>query len=212
MKTLLRSMLVLTVAAAAGSAQQWEFGGAGGGGFLNSVPVSGGVGSATAGFQTGAALGGYIGYSQYKHIGGELRYAYLQSNLRLKSGGSEATFAGMSHVIHYDVIFKSTRNSGKVQLFAAAGGGMKVFRGTGKEAAYQPLSQFGYFTKTQTMKPMASVGAGVKFALTRKVFVRTEFRDYITAFPKEIITPPAGVKYGTLLHDFVPMVGLGFEM
>jgi hypothetical protein len=212
MKTLLRSMLVLTVAAAAGFAQQWEFGGAGGGGFLNSVPVSGGVGSATAGFQTGAALGGYIGYSQYKHIGGELRYAYLQSNLRLKSGGSEATFAGMSHVIHYDVIFKSTRNSGKVQLFAAAGGGMKVFRGTGKEAAYQPLSQFGYFTKTQTMKPMASVGAGVKFALTRKVFVRTEFRDYITAFPKEIITPPAGVKYGTLLHDFVPMVGLGFEM
>jgi hypothetical protein len=205
-------MLVLTVAAAAGFAQQWEFGGAGGGGFLNSVPVSGGVGSATAGFQTGAALGGYIGYSQYKHIGGELRYAYLQSNLRLKSGGSEATFAGMSHVIHYDVIFKSTRNSGKVQLFAAAGGGMKVFRGTGKEAAYQPLSQFGYFTKTQTMKPMASVGAGVKFALTRKVFVRTEFRDYITAFPKEIITPPAGVKYGTLLHDFVPMVGLGFEM
>jgi hypothetical protein len=205
-------MLVLTVAAAAGFAQQWEFGGAGGGGFLNSVPVNGGGGSATAGFQTGAAFGGYIGYSQYKHIGGELRYAYLQSNLSLKSGGGEATFAGMSHVIHYDVIFKSTRNAGKVQLFAAAGGGMKVFRGTGKEAAYQPLSQFGYFTKTQAMKPMASVGAGVKFALSRKVFLRTEFRDYITAFPKEIITPPAGVKYGTLLHDFVPMVGLGFEM
>src|SRR5664279_6055088 len=104
MKTLLLSILLLTVAAAASFGQQWEFGGAGGGGFLNSVPVSGGVGSATAGFQTGASLGGYIGYSQYKHIGGELRYAYLQSNLRLKSGGSEATFAGMSHVIHYDVI------------------------------------------------------------------------------------------------------------
>jgi hypothetical protein len=212
MKTLLRSILVLTVAAAASFAQQWEFGGAGGGGFLNSVPVSGGIGSATAGFQTGAAFGGYVGYSQYKHIGGELRYAYLQSNLRLKSGGSEATFSGMSHVVHYDLIFKTTRNTGKVQLFAAVGGGMKVFRGTGKEAAYQPLNQFGYFTKTQTMKPMASVGGGVKFALTRKVFLRTEFRDYITAFPKEIITPAPGTKYGMLLHDFVPMVGLGFEM
>ena len=212
MKTLLRSILVLTAGGAASFAQQWEFGGAAGAGFLNSVPVSGGIGSATAGFQTGAAFGGYIGHSQYKHIGGELRYAYLESNLSLKSGGSQATFSGMSHVVHYDVILKTTRNSGKVQLFAAVGGGMKAFRGTGKEAAYQPLSQFGYFTKTQTMKPMASVGGGVKFALTRKVFLRTEFRDYITAFPKEIITPPAGVKYGTLLHDFVPMVGLGFEM
>ena len=212
MKTLLRSILVLAAAAAASFAQQWEFGGSGGGGFLNSVPVSGGIGSATAGFQTGAAFGGYIGYSQNKHIGGELRYAYLQSNLKLTSGGSQATFSGMSHVVHYDLILKTTRNSGRVQLFAAVGGGMKAFRGTGREAAYQPLSQFGYFTKTQTMKPMASVGGGVKFALTNKVFLRTEFRDYITAFPKEIITPAPGTKYGTLLHDFVPMVGLGFEM
>ena len=212
MKTLLRSVLVLTLAAAAGLAQQWEVGGAGGGGFLNSVPVSGGAGSATAGFQTGAAFGGYVGYSPNRHIGGELRYAYLQSNLSLKSGGSEASFSGMSHVIHYDLIFKTARNSGKVQLFAAVGGGVKVFRGTGKEAPYQPLEQYGLFTKTQTLKPMASVGGGVKFALTRRVFLRTEFRDYITAFPKEIITPPPGIKYGTLLHDFVPMVGLGFEM
>jgi opacity protein-like surface antigen len=212
MKTLLRSILLLTMAVAASFAQQWEFGGAGGGGFLNNVPVSGGIGSATAGFQTGAALGGYIGYSQNRHIGGELRYAYLQSNLSLKSGGAEASFSGISHVVHYDLIFKTTKNSGKVQLFAAVGGGMKVFRGTGQEAAYQPLSQFGYFTKTQALKPMGSVGGGVKFALTKRVFLRTEFRDYITAFPKEIITPPAGTKYGTLLHDFVPMVGLGIEM
>jgi len=203
---------VLTLATAAGYAQQWEFGGSGGGGFLNSVPVSGGTGSATAGFQTGAALGGYVGYSQNQHIGGELRLRLLQSNLSLKGSGSQATFSGISHVVHYDLIFKTTRNSGRVQLFAAVGGGMKVFRGTGQEAAYQPLSQFGYFTKTQAMKPMASVGGGVKFALTRRVFLRTEFRDYITAFPKEIITPPAGIKYGMLLHDFVPMVGLGFEM
>ncbi len=212
MKTFLQSTLVLAVAATASFAQQWEFGGAGGGGFLNSVPVSGGIGSATAGFQTGAAFGGYVGFSQYKHIGGELRYAYLQSNLSLKSGGSEASFSGVSHVVHYDLIFKSTRNNGKIQLFAAVGGGLKVFRGTGAEAAYQPLNQFGYFTKTQALKPMASVGGGVKFALTKKVFLRTEFRDYITAFPTQIITPPPGVKYGSILHDFVPMVGLGFEM
>ena len=214
MKTLLRSTLFLTAACAASFAQQWEFGGGGGGGFLNTVNVNGvsGIGSATAGFQTGAAFGGYVGYSQSKHIGGEIRYGYLQSNLKLTSGGSTATFSGMSHVMHYDLIFKTTRSAGKVQLFAAVGGGMKYFNATGKEAAYQPLSQFGYFTKTSTIKPMASVGGGVKIALTKSVFIRTEVRDYITAFPKDLIAPAPGTKYGSILHDIVPMVGIGVQM
>ncbi len=136
--------------------------------FSTASAVSGPSGSATAGFQTGAALGGYVGYSQSKLIGGELAYGYLQSNLSLKSGGASASFSGASHVIHYDLLFKTTRNKGKVQLFAAVGGGMKIFRGTGTEAAYQPLSQYGYFTKTQALKPMASVGGGVKIALTQE--------------------------------------------
>ena len=95
---------------------------------------------------------------------------------------------------------------------AAVGGGAKLFRGTGQEAAHQDLSSFGYFTKTQSFKPMASIGGGVKIRLSQRVFLRTEFRDYITAFPKELITPPVGVKYGTLLHDFVPMIGIGIDM
>jgi hypothetical protein len=211
MKTLLRSILVFTAAAAASFAQQWEFGAGGGGSFLNSVAVNGGTGSATAGFQTGAALGAFVGYNQNKLIGGELHYGFLQSNLKLQSGGSSATFSGMSHVVHYDLTFKTTRNRGKVQLFAAVGGGMKVFRGTGKEAAYQPLSQYGYFTRTQTLKPMASVGGGARFVIAKSVFLRAEVRDYITAFPTDIIAPPPGMKYGRLLHDIVPMVGISFE-
>ena len=211
MSTFKRSILLAVLTAAVCLGQQWEFGGMAGGGFLNTVNVSNSFGAASAGFQSGAAFGGYVGYDSYKHIAGELRYGYLQSDLKLSSGGSTASFAGVSHVVHYDVIFH-TRNNNKVQLFAAVGGGMKVFRGTGTEAAYQPLSQFGYFTKTQALKPMGSVGAGLKIALSRKVYLRTEFRDYITAFPKEIITPPTGTKYGMLLHDFVPMVGLGFVM
>jgi len=212
MRTIRLSILVLTAAAATSFAQQWEFGGLGGGGFLSTVGVSSTIGAATAGFQSGAAFGGYVGYNAYKHIGGELHYAYLQSNLKLSSGGSDASFSGMSHVVHYDVTFHTNARNGRVQLFASLGGGLKVFRGTGTEAAYQALSQFGYFTKTQTLKPMGTVAVGAKFALSRKVFLRTEVRDYITAFPTEIITPAPGTKYGTLLHDFAPMVGLGVEM
>src|SRR5271157_484431 len=211
MRTLGLSILLLAATAATCGAQQWELGGIGGGGFLSNVGVAGPVGSATAGFQTGAAFGALFGHNTYSHIGGELRYAYLQSNLQLSSGGSSVSFAGTAHVLHYDLILRTTPRNSRMQVFAAIGGGMKVFRGTGAEAAYQPLSQFGYFTKTQALKPMASVGGGVKFILARKVFLRTEFRDYITAFPKEIITPAPGAKYGSILHDFVPMVGLSYE-
>jgi hypothetical protein len=211
MKTLGLSILLLGAAAATLSAQQWEVGGIGGGGFLSNVAVTGPAGSATAGFQSGAAFGAFFGNNLYSHVGGELRYAYLQNNLQLKSGGSSVSFSGAAHVLHYDLILHTARKHSPVQFFAAIGGGMKVFRGTGAEAAYQPLSQYGYFTKTQALKPMASLGGGMKYFIRRNVCLRAEFRDYITAFPTELIAPAPGAKFGTILHDFVPMAGLSYE-
>jgi hypothetical protein len=202
--------ILLLAASSAAFAQQWEFGGVGGGGFLSSVAASGTVGSATAGFQPGGAFGAFFGQNLYPHWTGEVRYEYLQNNLQLTSGGQTARFSGAAHAIHYDLLWHTNKKGSKVQFFAAVGGGMKIFQGTGTEEAYQPLSQFGYFTKTRALKPMASVGGGMIFTLTQRMYVRTEFRDFITAFPTAIITPPQNVKYGTLLHDFVPMVGIDY--
>jgi len=202
---------LLLGAASAALAQQWEVGGLAGAGFLNGLPVTTPGGStATAGFQTGGVFGGFFGQNLYKHMSGELHYNFLQSDQKLTSGGTEVTFAGQSHVVHYDFILHTASRHAKVQAFVAAGGGMRIFRGTGKEAAYQPLNQFAILSKTQVIKPMASVGGGIKFALTRRVLLRTEFRDYITAFPSELIAPAPGAKITGILHDFVPMVGLSF--
>jgi hypothetical protein len=211
MKTIQLSVMLVAAAGTTCFAQQWEFGGGAGAGFLPGVGVSSPVGSATAGFQSGLAAGAFMGQNLYRHISGELHYGFQQSNLRLQSGGIEATFSGVSHVVHYDVVYHTNRKGSRTQYFAAAGGGMKVFRGTGKEAAYQPLSQYGYLTKTQTVKPMATVGAGVRYSLSPRVNLRTEFRDYITMFPKQLITPAPGTKYGSMLHDFVPMVSISYE-
>jgi len=210
MRRLRLAVLILALAATAGFAQQWEIGGGGGGGFLPGVPVSSSLGSATTGFQSGAAFGGFLGQNLYPRLSGEIRYGYLQSNLKLTSGGTTATFSGVAHVVHYDLLLHATPRGSRAEVFVAVGGGMKIFRGTGKEQAYQPLSQFGYFTKAQTIKPMASVGAGVRFRLAPQVFLRTEFRDYITAFPTDVITPAPGAKFGSLLHDFVPMVEISY--
>ena len=209
MRTLI---LATTFLAASGAcfAQQWEFGGSGGGGFLSNVSANGPVGSATAGFAPGFAAGAFAGQNLYPHLTGEIRYEYLQSNLSLHSGGQSAQFSGAAHAVHYDLLYHTNRKNSPVQFFAALGGGIKIFRGTGTEAAYQPLSQYGYFTKTQALKPMVSVGAGFTYKLKPHVFLRTEFRDFITSFPTQIITPAPGTKYGSLLHDFVPMVGVSY--
>ncbi len=192
-------------------AQQWEVGGGAGMSLTPGVSVNIPKSSATAGFQSGVAFGALLGQSLYRHIGGEVRYGFMQSNLQLKSGGDSATFSGQSHVLHYDVLLQTRRGDAPAQLFAAVGGGLKIFRGTGKEAAYQPLSQFGYFTKTLELKPMADFGAGIKLRLSHKWMLRAEFRDYLTTFPEEIIAPAPGAKFGKILHDFVPMVWVCYQ-
>jgi hypothetical protein len=212
MQMMTRIIVLAAASVSAVFAQRWEFGGMGGGGFLNSVGVTAPSGTATAGFSNSAAFGGYVGYNSYKNLGGEIHYDYLPTKLRLASGGSEATFNGNSHAIHYDVVFHTNRQGSKVQFFATAGGGVKIFRGTGTEHAVQPLSAYGYFTKTQEFKPMGTVSAGVKFQLAPHIFLRTEIRDFITPFPKQVITPPAGVKYGSILNELVPMVGITIDM
>jgi len=207
----LRLSLLLAAAAAAAYAQQWEVGGAAGGSFLPGVNASGPSGSATAGFKSGITAGVFVGQNLYRHLSGEIRYNFTQSDLKLASGGTTATFGGNTHSIYYDLRIHTNRRESRAELYAAVGGGMRIFRGTGTEAAYQPLSQFAYFTKTQAVKPMLSVGGGVKFRLTPHMSLRTEVRDFFTPFPKDLITPAPGVKVGSFLHDITPMVGISYE-
>jgi hypothetical protein len=189
---------------------QPEFGVAGGAGLLNSVSASGTAGSATAGFAPGVALGFFFGEPFYhrKDFSGEVRYEFMQSDLRLSSAGQSAQFSGVSHAIHYDFLYRTNRKDSPVQFFGALGGGVKIFSGTGAEAAYQPLSQFGYFTKTSTLKPMVTGGAGLMFTLTPKLRLRVEVRDFITGFPTQVLTPAPGIRFGSLLNEVVPMVSL----
>jgi hypothetical protein len=210
MRTIRLSILLVSAASSAFS-QQWEFGALGGGQFLSNVSANGGsIGNATAGFAPGAAFGAFVGNSLNRSLSGEIRYEYLQNDLRLASGGQTAQFAGAAHAIHYDLVYHTQRKESNLQFFAALGGGMKLFRGTGTEEAYQPLSQFGYFTKTQAINPMISVGGGFTYRLRNRLFLRAEVHDFITPFPTAVLTPAPGVKFGRLLQDLVPLVGLSY--
>jgi len=211
MRRIAVTMMFLAVLAASCFAQQWEFGGSGGAGFLSNVNVSSPAGSATAGFQSGGAFGGFFGQNLYPHWSGELHYMYLQNDLHIASGGTNAVFSGNAQVVHYDILFHTNHKESKTQAFVAVGGGMKIFRGTGAPEAYQPNYQFGYMTNTRQLKPMGDAGAGVRFELRPRLFMRLEFRDYITLFPEKIIAPAPGAKYGKILNDIVPMATISYE-
>jgi hypothetical protein len=201
---------LLALAPAAAMAQKWDLGVSGGYGFLNNVNVTGGPGSATAGFAPGFAAGAFLGENLYRHVSGEIRYEYMQSNLRLTSGGQKADFTGSAHALHYDVVFHTTGGEARAQAFVSLGGGLKAFRGSGTESAVQPLSQYGYFTKTNQVKPMLTASAGVKARVSSSVSLRFEVRDFATQFPTDVLTPAPGVKYSKWLNEVVPMVSVVF--
>ncbi len=198
-------------AACAASAQNWEFGATGGGSLLNDVGVSGTSGSATAGFAPGFTGGVFIGNNLYRHITGEFHYDYMQTDLRLSAAGQSATFGGRTQAAHFDVVYHTVSDETRTQFFAVVGAGVKAFAGTGQEQAFQPLSQYGYFTKTQSDKPMLTGGIGVTYRLSSHLSIRAEVRDYVSSFPTAVLTPPQGVKYGSVLQQIVPAVSLVYQ-
>jgi|SRR5579871_5036363 len=200
------------VAAPALMAQKWEIGVGAGGGFYTSQDVTAPGGSASANLQSNVAASAWLGNNGAGRLGGDLRYDYQRGDLQLKSGGTEATFGAETHAIHYDFLFYATPSESKVRPFVAVGGGVKMYQGTGKEVVYQPLSNFALLTKATDITALVSVGAGVKFQLGSHVDLRLDVHDYLTPFPKKVITPNAGAKVGGWLQDFVPMVGLGFSL
>ena len=189
-------------------AQQWEVGAAGGLEIYKNLTVTRGSLDATAGFKPGVAASVFAAQNLYQHLGGEFRYTIGLGDMKVSSGGTEATFAAQTHAVHYDLLFYGTRREAKVRPFVAAGGGVKVYRGTGKEQESQPLGQFALLTKTQQVEGLITVGGGVKLQVGRRSFVYIEARDYITRTPKNVIAPFTGSSISGWMHGYLPMLGV----
>jgi len=204
----------LVVCAALGSlpamAQKWEFGAGAGGGFYTASDITSAAGTAKAKIGTNLAASAWVGNNKAGKWGGEFRYDYQRGPLQLKQGSTEASFGAESHAIHYDFLYHFAESEAPVRPFVAVGGGLKAYRGTGEEALFQPLSKIALLTKAQDLTAMVSVGAGFKMQLSRRTQLRIDVHDYMTPFPKQVITPAVGATGGSWIHDIVPMVGISF--
>jgi hypothetical protein len=192
-------------------AQQWEVGGAGGFGIFKNASVSGNGQSGDAGFSNSAAVSAFAVQDLYKHLGGEIGYTFQFDGLTASSGGAKETFAGQSHAIYYNVLYKVGDREAQIQPYLAAGGGVKIYCGTGSSQVSQDLDNLVYLTRTQQVEPLITFGAGVKMKVSRRSFLYVEVRDYLTPFPDNVVAPAIGAKLSGWVHDFVPMVGLSFS-
>lgn len=210
MAVLCEIVLCAVAIAPAALAQKWEFGGGAGGGFYTSPDVTSPSGSAAASIQTNIAASAWLDNNSSGRWGGELRYDYQLGDLQLSSNGTQASFPAHSYALHYDLLWHFTPSGSKLRPFVAAGGGVKAYIGSGSQVVYQPLSNIALLTQSQDLTPLVSAGAGLKIQIARRVQLRFDIHDYLTPFPKKVITPNAGAKAGGWIQDFVPTVGLSF--
>jgi Outer membrane protein beta-barrel domain len=190
--------------------REWEVGAAGGFGFMRNATVNNPTGSVSAGFDNRFAAGVVIGQDLYQHFGGEVRYTFRDNDLVLKGAGQKVNMDGNSHLVHYDLVVYALGKSSRIRPFAAAGGGIRLFGGTGHEYTNQPFGDFALLTKTTQVKPLISVGGGVKVSVTTHTTVRVDFRDYISPFPENLFATAPGAKIRGWLNDFVPLVGVSY--
>jgi hypothetical protein len=191
-------------------AQKWEIGGGAGGGFYTSQDLTAPSGSASAKIQTNVAGSAWLDNNGPGRWGGELRYDYQMGDLALNSGSTQAAFAAHTQAVHYDILYHFAPRGSKIRPFVSAGAGIKIYQGTGSQVVYQPLSNVALLTQAQDLTPLASAGGGVKMQLASHLQLRIEVHDYLTPFPKQVITPNQGTKGGGWLQDFVPSVGLSY--
>jgi hypothetical protein len=204
-------ILTLVVFALPAFAQKFEFGVHGGLSIYDKKTVTNTTrGDADAGFKPGYVAGFTIGQNMYEHVGGEIRYTFLQNKMKLDSGAATAEFSSQAHAVHYDFLLHATDTKASIRPYVAFGAGMKFFRGTGTEQPFQPLSNIAILTKTTDMRPLASVGGGVKAKIGEKTWLRLDVHDFLTPFPKEIITPASGSTVSGWLNNIVVTGGITF--
>src|SRR5260370_35263829 len=127
-------------------------------------------------------MSGWLGNNSGKTWGGELRYDFEKSDLKLSSGSTNVNFGAHTNAIHYDAVLNFASKEARMSPFISAGGGVKVYTGTGKEQAFQPLSNIALLTKTSQLEPLAPVGAGVKFNLTRATQSGIQTNYYLSPY------------------------------
>lgn len=202
--------LLISFAMSAAFAQSWEFGGAFGYGAYRDVRVNGPGAQATVGIRNRFAAGAFATENLYDHISGEVRYLYQDGDPFLSFNGARANIQGQSHSFTYELLFHPRPLEQRLRPFVAVGVGAKYYRTTGPEPNPQPAPAEATLVRMNEWRFLVGVGGGVTYRFRNHMFVRGDFRDYITPFPGKLFVPGANATDRGLFQMFTTTVGAGY--
>lgn len=102
-----------------------------------------------------------------------------------------------------------TNRESTVRPFVAAGVGVKIFTGSGRNLT-QPLAGLAVLREVSQVEPAISVGGGLKYLVSRHMQLRVDFRMYMTPLPDEVIRPVGLSTIDRWVFDFVPLGGISY--
>ncbi len=203
---------IITAALFAGTAlaADWQMGGQAGYGIYKNGSVIAPAGTVSAGIRNRFAVSVFATDDMYEHISGEIRYTYQDGDPFLSGAGKQVNVQGQSHAFHYDVLFHVHPRQQKIRPYVALGAGAKLYVVSGPAPVSPPFGNVATLTSRDEAKPVVSVGAGVKIRWKEHIDICVDFRDYITTFPKKLITPAANATGRGIFHQFTPLAGLSY--
>jgi len=204
-------LAALFCAAAACFAQPFEIGGIAGYGAYRNATVNAPGASATVGIGNRFAVGAVFGEDLYPHLSGELVYLYQDGDPFVSAGAARGNIQGQSHAVHYDFLLEARRREYRLRPYVILGGGLKYYRTTGPEPSVQPLPAIVNLVNRNQVSPLFTAGAGVRYRVADRIYLRVDFVDYITPFPSNLFVPAPGGTDRGIFHQFTPTLGISFR-
>jgi hypothetical protein len=191
-------------------AQDWQVGGSLGYGWYRKARINGPGAEAQVGIQSRFTAGAVLSEDLYEHLSGEVRYTYQDGDPYLSLAGTKAIIQGQSHSFTYDALIHIKNRDQRLRPFIALGIGAKLYRTTGPAPPVQPAPAVATLVRDDEWRMLVSVGAGVTYRFRNHLILRGDFRDYITPFPGKLFVPSPTSTARGLMHQFTPMIGVGY--
>jgi len=190
--------------------QQHEIGADIGYGFYRNGTIYSSAGSVQAGIRNRFAAGIDLGFEFSNYVSGQLSYLFHDGHPVLQAAGIKSDIQGQSHALTLELLVHFEPRDHRFRPFVAGGTGAKDYVIAGPEPVPQPIPQIASLTTNDVWKVVFSAGGGLTFLLHPHVLLRTEFRDYLTTFPRQQIVPAPNNTARGIFEQFTLLFGVSY--
>ncbi|HUA17480.1 MAG TPA: outer membrane beta-barrel protein [Bryobacteraceae bacterium] len=203
------TVLILFAAAAFGQ-EQYEIGADVGYGLYRDGSIYSASGTAEAGIRNRFAAGIFLGDDFSKYVSAEFNYLYHDGHPFLRAPGVNTDIQGNSDALTASLLFHFKPRESRWRPFLAGGAGAKEYVIAGPAPFPQPIPQIASLTTNDVWKTVFTVGGGIQYRLIPHMWLRAEFRDYLTTFPRQEIVPAPHNTARGIFEQFTPLFGVSY--